>query len=93
MAKKTVKLSDLQTATAASIKAVLGKQFIKRPGVLTGIWISEEQIAQLSSSPTALARQLASRVSVDTGIKVKAATQLTRGGVTVGYIQPKIMKE
>jgi hypothetical protein len=93
MAKKSVKLKDLQAATAASIKAVLGKKFVGRTGVLAGILIDPEQIQSLTTNPTTLAKELAAGVSAASGIKVKPAIQIGKGGILVGYVQPKIMGE
>ena len=93
MAAKSVKLKDLQTATARSITALLGKKYIGRPGVLAGFWIGDEDLNNLAVTPTALAKKVASSVKLASGIAVKGATQPVRGGVLVGYIQPKILKE
>jgi hypothetical protein len=92
MAVKSIKLTDLRSATEASIKAVLGRKFPGRPGVLVGLWIDKASIKKLDLNPAGVARQMAGRVSVASGIKVKPGIKVAGGGVLVGYIQPKILK-
>jgi hypothetical protein len=51
MASRTVKLKDIRTATEASIRAVLGKRFVSRPGVLVGLWIDKGKSANCHLNP------------------------------------------
>jgi hypothetical protein len=92
MASRTVKLKDIRSATEASIKAVLGKRFVSRPGVLVGLWIDRTAIGKLGAGANQIAKDVARQVSVTSGIRVVPGIRPVRGGVLVGYIQPKLFK-
>ena len=85
MAARSVKLADVKAATAASVKAVLGKNIVMRRGVLVGLWIDKTAMNKL-------ARSVASQVSRSAGIKVTPKIKTVRGGVLVGFIPPDVMK-
>lgn len=88
---RTVRLKDLNAATAASIKAVTGK-LPKKPGIIAGFFLADAAVARLSQSPAALAKEVAAGASKASGIKLKAVVQkLPGGGILCGYIQPKIL--
>ena len=88
---RTVRLKDLQTATAASIKAILGKP-IKKPGVIAGFILADRTAAALGKTPLALAKEVAAGASKASGIRLKPAVQkLPGGGILCGYIQPRIL--
>ena len=91
--KKSVKLKDLRSATAASLKAVLGKKVVGKVPIICGIVLQEEVLAQLERAPEDLAKGIAKEVSVASGIKVKPGVQVGPGGILVGFIQPKILKD
>jgi len=93
MATRSVKLADLKSATDASVKAVLGRKFPGRPGILVGLWIDPASIKELRLSPATVAKQVARQVTVASGIKVRPSFKPAGGGVLVGYIQPKILKK
>ncbi len=90
MPAKSIKLKDLRSATEASIKAVLGKKFVGKPGVLVGLWIDKNAIPKLELKPNDVARELARQVSVSSGIRVTPGIRPGKGGVLVGYIQPRL---
>ena len=90
MATKSIKVTDLRAATEASIKAVLGRQFIRRPGILVGLWIDKTAIAKLGIGPGKIANDIAREVSAAAGIRLIPGVRPGKGGVLVGYIQPKI---
>lgn len=88
---RTVKLKDLQSATAASIAAVTGKP-LKKPGVLAGFILADAVAEKLGKSPLALAKEIAGSTSKATGLPLKAVAQkLPGGGILCGYIQPKVL--
>jgi hypothetical protein len=90
--KKSVKLKDLRSATAASLKAVLGKKIAGKVPIICGIVMQEEALAQLDRAPEDLAKGIAKEISLASGIKVKPGVQKGPGGILVGFIQPKIVK-
>jgi hypothetical protein len=92
MAVKTVKAKNLRSATEASIKAVLGKGFVPRPGVIAGLWIDKGTLGRLDVGAAALAKDLAKQVSIESGIRVTPSIKPGKGGVLVGYIQPKLFR-
>ena len=92
MPSKTVRLTDLRTATEASIKAALGRSVVPRPGVLVGLWLDQRAIKAGKVSATTLARRIASDVSRKAGIRVTPVTRPVGRGVLFGYIQPRIRR-
>lgn len=93
MAKsKKVKLTDLRSATAASLKAALGKKIAGKVPIICGIFVEQQEIERLDQSGDALAKEIAQQVSIASGIKVKPGAQKIPGGIIVGFVQPKILK-
>ena len=92
MASKTIKLKDLRAATAASVNAVLGKTFIRPPGVLAGFLTDEAALNRLGTTASKLAKDVAGQVSRTSGIRVTPAIKAGPGGILVGYIQPRLFK-
>lgn len=92
MATRSVKLRDLRTATEASIKAVLGRKQVFRPGVLVGLWLDKSALNKLDIGPAQIAGNIAKQVTSISGIRVTPGTKLVRGGVLVGYIAPKVFR-
>jgi len=90
--KKNVKLKDLRSATAASLKAVLGKKVAGKVPIICGIFVDQQEVARLDRAPEELARGIAKEISISSGIKVKPGAQTLPGGIIVGFIQPKILK-
>jgi len=88
----TLKVQNLAAATAASVRAVLGKGLPRRPGILAGIWLDERAIARLELSPKALATAIAKQASANSGIKLKPGLIPGDGGILVGYQQPSIFQ-
>jgi hypothetical protein len=86
----TLKLQDLRTATAASIRAVLGKGFPKRPGVVAGFWLDEAFIKEAGLKPNAIAKTIARQASAASGVKLTPGIIRGEGGILVGYVQPAI---
>lgn len=86
----TLKLQDLKSATAASIRAVLGKGLPKRPGIIAGFWMDEAQIKASRMTPEAIAKKVASQASAASGVKLTPGLVRGGGGILVGYVQPAI---
>jgi hypothetical protein len=89
---RTVRRSDLRSATEASIKAILGKQLVRRPGILAGFWIDKASLSKLEVTPTQLARQVAGTAAKLSGIRLTPAVRPGNGGSLVGFIPPRIFK-
>jgi hypothetical protein len=87
----TLKVQNLAAATAASVRAVLGRGLPGRPGILAGIWIDKAAIAKLELSPKAVAAAITKQASLNSGIKLKPGLIAGDGGVLVGYVQPEIL--
>ena len=90
MPRKTVRLTDLRSATEASVKSVLGRKAAVRPGVLVGLWVDKPSIEGVGPSPMRVARRVASQVFLATGIRVRPAVRTDGGGVTIGYVVPEV---
>jgi hypothetical protein len=87
---RTLKVQDLKSATAASVRALVGKALPRLPGVLAGILISEEALAKLKKSPATLASLITKQVSAASGLTLRPGTVRGPGGILVGYVQPNI---
>lgn len=87
-----IKLKDLQSATAASIKAVVGKRFPGKPGVIVGFWLDNAAVKAQGQTANAIAADVARQVGAASGLRVKPAILKRPGGVLVGYLQPRIAK-
>lgn len=92
MGTKSIRVKDLRAATEASIKAVLGKAPLRRPGILTGIWLDKSSISRLDTSPARLAKDIASSTARLSGIRLTPIVRPVKGGVLVGFIPPKIQR-
>lgn len=89
---KTLKQTDLRSATLTSVRAVLGKAVPPRPGILAGYWLDDAKLKRLGREPEDLASEIARQVSAKSGIKVTPGIVGGKGGVLVGYVQPRLTK-
>jgi len=89
---KKVKLKNLAAATAASVKAALGRPIAKRPGTLAGFILRDAEFERLGKSPAALAKEVATGVRLSSGIRVTAGIARVPGGILVGYQVPALFK-
>ena len=90
---RSVKKTDLATATKASVAAALKKAEVRiptRPGTLAGFWLDQNAIRQAGVDPAALAKDVTRQVSAATGIRLRASVQTLPGGALVGYMPPAI---
>ena len=87
---KKLALKDLQAATMASVRAVLGKGFPPKPGVLAGFWLPDRSVDDIERKPEDIAADIAKDVSRLSGVRVRPGVVRGGGGVLVGYIQPRI---
>lgn len=93
---KQVKLKNLAAATKASVQAALGKELIRTlgPGGITaGILLRDTELAATEAKPLDLAKSIAKQVRVESGIKVTPQVTKLPGGILVGYILPRLMKQ
>ncbi len=89
----SVKVQNLAAATAASVRAVLGKGLARRPGVLAGILVDPAAVARLEMSPIALATAITKQTSISSGIKLKPGVIKGPGGILIGYQQAPVFAE
>jgi len=61
--KKSVKLTDLRSATAASLTAVLGKKVVGKVPIICGIFIDKQEVQRLDRAPDDLASGIAKEIS------------------------------
>jgi hypothetical protein len=90
MAPRTVKLADLRTATEAAVRIAVGRKLPGAPGVLVGFWVDRATLKELKRTPAQIARSVGNQVYIATGIRVRPGVRPGGGGVTVGYIVPKV---
>ena len=88
----SLKVADIGTATAASVKAILGRAKPVKPGIIAGIVLDPRSVETLRLAPQALATKIAGRTSKAIGIKLKPAVVRGPGGILVGYIQPRLVR-
>jgi hypothetical protein len=89
-----IKRKNLAAATAASVRAALGKPIAKEPGTLAGFIIREPELEALGKSAPQLAKEISRGVTAASGIRVTAATARIPGGggILVGYRVPTLFK-
>lgn len=88
---KSVQLKDLAAATRSSVQAAVGKDLLQsiKPGLLTGLVLTEEQLATLDRTAIALAREITKGVNAATGLQVTPGIQRAPDAVLVGYLVPR----
>ncbi|MCC7539348.1 MAG: hypothetical protein IT379_24200 [Deltaproteobacteria bacterium] len=90
---KTIARKDLQAATTAAVRAVLGKGFPPKPGVVAGFWLPDKVLDGIDRKPEAIAADVARNVQGLSGVRVRPEVVRAGGGILVGYIQPRIRPE
>jgi hypothetical protein len=85
---KRAKTVNLAALTAASVKAVVGRRKLPRPGILVGLLVDRDLVDALGTRPDALARGIARGVSAAAGLKLRPGVVRKPGGILVGYYPP-----
>lgn len=88
---KSVQLKDLAAATRSSVQAAVGKDLLAtiKPGLLTGLVLTDEQLATLDRTAISLAREITRGVAAATGAAVTPGVQKAPDATLVGYLVPR----
>jgi hypothetical protein len=87
---KTVERVNLAAVTSASVKSVIGRGKLPRPGILVGLLVDRGLVDALGKSPNVLARDIAREASAASGLKLRPGTVRGPRGILVGYYPPTL---
>jgi hypothetical protein len=87
---KRAKTVNLAAVTAASVKAVVGRGKLPRPGILVGLLVDRDLLDSLDTKPDALARGIAREASAAAGLRLRPGIVRGPGGILVGFYPPTL---